>query len=161
MVSVGTLGFYPGQQMRWMAASKRQGMEGPLRGRVTQAPSHRHYPASSVLRASPPPHRPRLVLADSRFGACAPPTGLPVLPPSPSCTHAAANTPAETTGARVARFPVAGNLPRYNGGSVSASIFSRPARCLMRSSPLCPVEALTPYALQRIWGLLGYGLRAR
>ena len=46
----------------------------------------------------------------------------------PSCTHAVANTPAETTGACVARFPVAGSLPRISGGSASALVFSRPAR---------------------------------
>ena len=36
-----------------------------------EAPSlHRHYPASPVLRASPPPCRPSLPLTGSRFGAC-------------------------------------------------------------------------------------------
>ena len=38
-----------------------------------------HYPASSVLRASPPPCRPGLPLAGSRVAACTAPTGLPVL----------------------------------------------------------------------------------
>ena len=61
-------------------------------------------------------------------GACAPPTGLPVLLLSPSYVHATVNTPAETTGARVARFPVAGSLPRNTGGSASALIVSRPAQ---------------------------------
>ena len=39
-----------------------------------------------------------------------------------------ANTPAEPGGARVARFPTAGSLPRFNGGSASAVRVSRPAR---------------------------------
>ena len=47
---------------------------------------------------------------------------------SPSCVHATVNTPAEPTGARVARFPAAGSLPRFLGGSASALPFSRPAQ---------------------------------
>ncbi len=88
-----------------------------------EAPSlHRHYPVSPVLRASPPPspaqpdprglvswhvprHRP----------------GLPVLRPFPSSMRAAATTPAEPVGACVAHFPTGVSLPRYQGGSASAS----------------------------------------
>ena len=51
-----------------------------------------------------------------------PPAGLPVLRPFPSSTRAAATTPAEPVGARVARFPTAGSLPRISGGSASASL---------------------------------------
>ena len=47
---------------------------------------------------------------------------------SPSYVHATVNTPAEPAGARVARFPAAGSLPRNLGGSASASILSRPAQ---------------------------------
>ena len=94
-----------------------------------EAPSlHRRYPASPVLRASPPPRRPRLVLADSRLTRATSPAGLPVLPLSPSYPHAIANTPAEPDGARVARFPSAGSLPRILGGSASALPVSRPAQ---------------------------------
>ena len=57
--------------------------------------------------------------------------------------RASANTPAETTGACVARFPVAGGLPRYNGGSASASCFSRPARRLLAFSPAWSLNRLT------------------
>ncbi len=103
----------------------------------TEAPSlHRHDPASPVLRASPPPCPARPVPRGMPVGTCTPPTGLPVLPPSPSGTHAAANTPAETPGARVARFPDAGCLPRYSGGSASALCFSRPARRSLALRPL-------------------------
>ena len=61
---------------------------------------------------------------------------------SPSCTHAAANTPAEPVGARVTRFPTAVSLPRINGGSASALPVSRPAQrslrvaaCVLAESP--------------------------
>ena len=60
-----------------------------------------------------------------------------------SSMRASANTPAETTGACVARFPVAGSLPRYNGGSASASCFSRPARRLLAFSPAWSLNRLT------------------
>ncbi len=76
-------------------------------------------------------------------GACAPPTGLPVLLLRSSCTHAAANTPAETTGlsrSRPLAVPVAGSLPRYNGGSASASTFSRPARRSLALRPACSLN---------------------
>ena len=72
-------------------------------------------------------------------GACAPPAGLPVLLMPPSCTHAAVTTPTEATGARVARFPATGSLPRYSGGSASALPFSRPAQ---RSLTLRPARSL-------------------
>ncbi len=112
----------------------------PHRSR-TEVPSlRRSYPASSVLRASPPPCPARPVPRGMPVGACAPPPGLPVLPPSPSCTHAAANTPAETPGARVARFPDASCLPRNNGGSASALCFSRPARRSLALRPACSLS---------------------
>ena len=90
-------------------------------GSRTKAPSlHRRYPASPVLRASPPPRRPRLALTGSRLTRATPPAGLPVLLPSPSCPQATATTPAEPVGACVARFPTAASLPRISGGSASA-----------------------------------------
>ena len=66
------------------------------------------------------PDRPGLPLAGVRFARATPPTGLPVLRPSPSCMRAAAITPAESAGALVARFPADGSLPRIVGGSASA-----------------------------------------
>ena len=62
-----------------------------------------------------------------------------MLRPIPSSTRAAAITPAEPVGARVARFPTAGSLPRYSGGSASALPVSRPAR---RSTSLRPAWSL-------------------
>ena len=58
--------------------------------------------------------------------------GLPVLLPFPASMRAAATTPAEPASARVARFPAGGSLPRYSGGSASASPVSRPARRSLR-----------------------------
>ena len=55
-----------------------------------------HYPASSVLRASPPPCRPGLPLAGVPVAACTAPAWLPVLPRLPSSTCADATTPAKT-----------------------------------------------------------------
>ena len=99
---------------------------------ITRLPRH--------LRTSPPPCRPDLTLAGCRLACAAPPAGLPVLRPIPSSTHATANTPAEPVGARVARFPTAGSLPHFNGGSASAVRVSRPAR---RSLALWPVWSLS------------------
>ena len=62
-------------------------------------PLHQYY---GPLRH---PDRPGLSLAGFRLVRATPPTGLPVLRPSPSSMRAAATTPVEPDGARVARFP--------------------------------------------------------
>ena len=55
---------------------------------------HRHYPASPVLRAPPPPRPARPVPHGCPVGLHAqPPTGLPVLRPIPLSMHADAITP--------------------------------------------------------------------
>ena len=63
-----------------------------------------------------------------------------MLRPLSSSMRAAANTPAEPVGARVTRFPTGISLPRYQGGSASASCLSRPAR---RSLALRPAWSLS------------------
>ena len=63
-----------------------------------------------------------------------------MLRPPPSSMRAAANTPAESVGACVARFPTGGSLPRYQGGSASALWLSRPAQ---RSLTLRPAWSLS------------------
>ena len=88
---------------------------------------------SATLPARPAPHG---VPVD----VCAPPTGLPVLPPPPSSMRAAATTPAEPAGARVTHFPAGGSLPRTTGGSASALAVSGPAR---RSLALRPAWSLS------------------
>ena len=65
----------------------------------------RHYPASSVLRASPPPRPARPAPHGARLVRATPPTGLPVLLRSPSYMHAIATTPAGPLGARVVYLP--------------------------------------------------------
>ena len=64
-----------------------------------KAPSLRqHYPASPVLRASPPPCRPNLSLAGCPLTSLSPPTGLPMLLPSSSSLRASVTTPAVPKG---------------------------------------------------------------
>lgn len=84
-------------------------------------------------------------------GVCAPPTGLPVLLPFPSSMRATATTPAEPVGARVARFPTGGSLPRQKGGSASALLVSGPAR---RSLALRPAWSLSRQMRPRYIGVL-------
>ena len=94
-----------------------------------EAPSlGRHCPASTVVRASPPPWPARPCPHGRRLARATPPAGLPVLRPLPSSMRAAATTPAERVGACVARFPTRGSLPRRTGGSASALLVSRPAQ---------------------------------
>ena len=66
-----------------------------------------------------------------------------MLRPFPSSMRAAANTPAEPVGACVARFPTGSSLPRYQGGSASASYpfeacsaFTRVAARMVAKPPL-------------------------
>ena len=100
---------------------------------------------SATLPARPAPH-------GVPVGVCAPPTGLPVLLPSPSSMRAAATTPAEPADARVARFPAGGSLPRQKGGSASALLVSGPAQ---RSLALQPAWSLSrprrPGPIQEKW----------
>lgn len=68
--------------------------------------------------------------------------GLPVLPLSSSFVHAIVNTPAEPTGAYVARFPIDDSLPRVAARSASALQISRPAQ---RSLALRPARSPSPF----------------
>lgn len=119
----------------------------------------RHYPASSLLRTSPPPT------------PCGPgPRGLPVAVaaavavgfPCFMCIpsiHAVVSTPVERLGAFVAHFPCRTGLPRMSDGSASTSIVSRPHRaftcvtaCIFAKSPRDPFHRRlrrTCYLLRR------------
>ena len=99
---------------------------------------------SATLPARPAPH-------GVPVGVCAPPTGLPVLLPSPSSMRAAATTPAEPADVRVARFPAGGSLPRQKGGSASALLVSGPAQ---RSLALQPAWSLSRPRRPRYIGVL-------
>jgi len=66
-----------------------------LRPSLTEAPSlRRSYPASSVVRTSPPPIRPGLALASCPLIPTAITAGASRVAPSPLCLHAVATTPA-------------------------------------------------------------------
>ena len=96
----------------------------------TEAPSlHRHYPVSTVIRASRHPRRPSLALTGYRLARTPRHRwGFPCCVGSPLCMHAVATTPAVSLGALIARFPSDGGLPRIRGGSASALCVSRPAQ---------------------------------
>ena len=100
----------------------------------------RHYPASSVLRASPPPCRPgrplagfRLVRAHHRqgFPCCIHPPPTCVPPPIPRRNRLVRPSLAS---------PADGSLPRITAGSASALPFSRPARRSLALRPACSLN---------------------
>ena len=68
-------------------------------------PIPRRYPASSVLRASPPPRWPRLVLADSRLARARHPRGFPCCCSLPVPCVLAPIPRRKRIGASVAHFP--------------------------------------------------------
>ena len=89
---------------------------------------HRHYPASAVVQAPPPPCRPGLTLAGSRLARATPPKGLP-------CCH------------RPPLPCVPPSLPRRSR-PVRASLASRPVAASPVSRPARP-----PLALRSSWSL--------
>ena len=107
-----------------------------------EAPSlHGRYPASPVLQASPPPCRPGLPLAGSRFGVCL-------------TTHRASRVAAffsfhacqrhypDGSGSVPASLssPSAIGLPLKTGGSASVLSVSRPARRSLAFRPACSLS---------------------
>ena len=106
---------------------------------------HRHYPVSTLLRASPPPTRPGLALA-----GC--PLRLPPLSPSVSRASCAflrcmlsLSTPVELQSAFVTDFLCNIGLPRVSVGSAPTTRVSRPHRaftcvtaCIFAGSPSDP-----------------------
>ena len=112
----------------------------------SQAPFlRRHYPASQVLRACPPPHTARPVPHGLPVGVSPPPLGLPVLRRIPlytCCRH----YPGGTVGCALLSSPTTGGLPRNSGGSAPALPFSRPAQ---RSLTLRP--AYSPSRLATLY----------
>ena len=105
----------------------------------TEAPSlPRHYPASSVLRASPPPQTawpssPELsvdrVPRDHRWGfPCC------VWSPVSACRR---QYPGRTDGIVRSYSPIDCDLPRTYGGSAPALFFSRPAQRSLSLQPAC------------------------
>src|SRR5262252_8654887 len=112
----------------------------------SQAPFlHRSYPASSVVRACPTPD-----LAATQvvaFGVATPArSGLPrcvVLP----YQRAVPTTPADPNGCTYpVSFPVRCSLPRYTGGSASASLLSRPAQASLTLRPVNSLSRMGDFA---------------
>ena len=100
-------------------------------------PSHRHYPASSVLRPSPTPTRcasPRLWSSGST------PVGLP------RCPHHLSDVPCllprRTEWVPVSiSFPIRTAFPGL-GGSASSTALSRPAQALLALRPIASLDRL-------------------
>ena len=108
-----------------------------MRSSLTEAPSlHRHYPASLVLRASPPPHtRPGLSLAscqliDTAITAAASPVASGLL-----CLHAIAITPAGSMELVRSSLSIDCGLPCVKARSAPATIFPGPAQRLLTLWP--------------------------
>ena len=109
-----------------------------------EAPSlHRHYPASPVLRASPPPCRPSLPLTGSRFGACLTThraSHVATFFPFHACQR---HYPGGSKGVPASlASPSVFGLPHFSGGSAPALSVSRPARRSLAFRPACSLNRL-------------------
>jgi hypothetical protein len=137
-----------------------------LRPSLTEVPSlHRSYPASSVLRTSPPPHTAGLALASCQLIPTAITAGASRVASDPLCLHAVATTPAGSMELiRSYRSPDVG-LPHITVGSAPASQVSRPAqrslglqpadlpsRLMRPSTPEAPAALLPPPPLRLLPG---------
>ena len=104
----------------------------------SQGPSlHRHYPASSLLRPCPTPLPSRRPVGDV-WSCDLHRTGPPAFdyePPSPSCR---AHYPGGPNRCMRRSLPGCCGLPRFSGGSASATSLSRPAQayCALRPNGL-------------------------
>jgi hypothetical protein len=123
-----------------------------LRPPSTEAPSlHRSYPASSVLRASPPSHSTRPFSRE-----------LPVDPYSDHCWDfpcyvwspfacMPSPLPRQVRWKLIRSYiPIVFGLPRASGGSAPASTFSRPAQRLLTLRPACSPSRLCDPLHQRL-----------
>ena len=112
----------------------------------TKAPFlHRRYPASAVLRASPPPQTASLTLTSRRLIQLRSPLGFPVLPlvPVAACRR---HYPGRTDEPVRSYCSIGVGLPRMGDGSAPAlieacSAFTRVTACLLTKSPLRPFLA--------------------
>jgi hypothetical protein len=118
---------------------------------------HRHYPTSTVLRASPPPHLARPVPRGCPVGlALDHVIGLPVLRLPSSSTHAVTNTPAEPQTAFrslsivTTAFPVLTLRPACSPSSLKNPLHQRlqPLRYLHDCSSCYRPERKLPGAIQ-------------
>ena len=113
----------------------------------SQAPFlRRHYTASLVLRACPPPHTARTVPHGFPVGGSPPPLGLPVLRRTSLYIHAVASTPAGPLGARVAVFfqrrrpsPADHRVGSRIAVFEACSAFTHVTACILAGSPCDPL----------------------
>ena len=122
-----------------------------------EAPSlYRHYPASPLLRASPPPCRPKLALAGSRLARARHRQGfpccccLPLACMPPSIPRRKQPLLASLAWRSLAAFPVssAGRLPRYPfRGLLNVHCALWPARSLNRPRRPFYIEVLQSVSL--------------
>ena len=83
----------------------------------TEVPSlHRHYPASSVLRTSPPPQPARPVSHELPVDLLSTTAGASRVASGPLCLHAVANTPAGPMGSFARPVPSTSAFPRFSTG---------------------------------------------
>ena len=110
----------------------------------TEAPSlHRRYPASSVLRASPPPHTARSVSREYQLIPTAITAGASRVASGLLCLHAVAITPAGSMKHVRSSLSIVGGLPCVTVRSAPAIVFSGPAQ---RSLALRPARSRSRHA---------------
>ena len=108
-----------------------------MRSPSTEAPSlHRRYPASAVLRASPPPQTARPGSHELPVDHCDHRWGFPccLWSPLPACRR---HYPGRTDGPVRSYCPIGVGLPRNSGGSAPALPVSRPAQRSLALRPAC------------------------
>src|SRR5271166_3295629 len=104
----------------------------------TEAPFlHRRYPASAVLRASPPPQSAQPDSHESPVDPAAITAGVSRVASDPRCLHAVATTPAGPMNPVRSYRSIGGGLPRKCDGSAPALTVSRPAQRSLALRPAC------------------------
>jgi hypothetical protein len=122
-----------------------------LRPPSTEAPSlHRSYPASSVLRASPPSQSARPFSHELPLDPFCDHRWTSRVAYGPLCLHAVANTPAGLMEFVRSYDSISFGLPRNRGGSAPALVFSRPAQRLLTLRPACSPSRLCDLLHRRL-----------
>ena len=110
-----------------------------LRPSLTEAPSlRRSYPASTVVRTSPPPHTARPVSRELPVDPYRDPAGASRVASGLLCLHAVAITPAGSMKLVRSSVSIDCGLPCDKARSAPAIVFSRPAQ---RSLALRPARS--------------------
>ena len=137
-----------------------------LRPSLTEAPSLcRSYPASSVLRTSPPPQTARPGSRELPVDPLTITAGASRVAPDPLCLHAVATTPAGSMELIRSDCSIVVGLPHITAGSAPALSVSRPAqrslalqptdspsRLMRPSTPEAPAALLPPPPLRLLPG---------